>query len=79
MFDFKPPYLGAAYYPESWPAEQIDYDLDRLQDHGLNTVRMAEFAWSTMEPQDGAFDFSLFRTVEVAVVNTSHILTKYLT
>lgn len=63
MYDFKPPYLGAAYYPESWPREEIDADLDRMVSHGLNTVRMAEFAWSTMEPEEGKFDFSLFREV----------------
>jgi len=63
MYDFKPPYFGAAYYPESWPREEIDKDLDRLQAHGLNTVRVAEFAWSTMEPEEGKYDLSLFREV----------------
>lgn len=63
MYDFKPPYFGAAYYPESWPREEIDADLDRLQAHGLNTVRIAEFAWSTMEPEEGKYDLSLFREV----------------
>jgi beta-galactosidase GanA len=63
MYDFKPPYFGAAYYPEAWPREEIDADLDRLQSHGMNTVRIAEFAWSTMEPQEGVYDMSLFREV----------------
>ena len=63
MFDYKPPYFGAAYYPESWPREEIDADLDRLQAHGMNTVRIAEFAWSTMEPVEGVYDLSLFREV----------------
>ncbi|MBQ8409157.1 MAG: beta-galactosidase [Clostridia bacterium] len=63
MYDFKPPYYGAAYYPEAWPREEIDADLDRLQSHGLNTVRVAEFAWSTMEPEEGKYDLSLFREV----------------
>ncbi len=63
MYDFKPPYYGAAYYPESWPREEVDADLDRLVSHGLNTVRVGEFAWSTMEPEEGKYDFSLFREV----------------
>ena len=53
MYDFKPPYHGSAYYPESWPREQIDEDLDIMLAHGLNAVRVAEFAWSTMEPEEG--------------------------
>ncbi len=63
MFNYTPPYFGAAYYPESWPREEIDADLDRLQAHGMNTVRIAEFAWSTMEPEEGKYDMSLFREV----------------
>lgn len=63
MYDFKPPYYGAAYYPEAWPREEIDADLDRAMAHGLNTLRVAEFAWSTMEPEEGKYDFSLFREV----------------
>ena len=30
MHRFAPPYIGAAYYPESLPREQIDADLDLL-------------------------------------------------
>ena len=30
MHRFAPPYIGAAYYPESLPGEQIDADLDLL-------------------------------------------------
>lgn len=63
MFNYNPPYYGAAYYPEAWPREEIDADLDRLQAHGMNTVRVAEFAWSTMEPAEGQYDLSLFREV----------------
>lgn len=63
MYDFKPPYFGSAYYPESWPREQIDEDLDLMVKHGLNTVRIAEFAWAVMEPREGVFDLSLFREV----------------
>lgn len=63
MFDFKPPYFGAAYYPEAWDRAEIDADLDRAVAHGLNCLRVAEFAWGTMEPEEGKYDFSLFREV----------------
>ena len=63
MYDFKPPYFGAAYYPESWPREQIDGELDKVKALGLNTVRIADFAWSTIEPREGKYDLSLFREV----------------
>lgn len=63
MYDFKPPYFGAAYYPEAWDRKEIDADLDRAVSHGLNCLRIAEFAWGTMEPEEGKYDFSLFREV----------------
>lgn len=63
MYDFKPPYFGAAYYPEAWDRSEIDADLERAVSHGLNCLRVAEFAWSTMEPEEGKYDFSLFREV----------------
>ena len=52
-----PPYLGAAYYPEDWPLEQIDADIALMKDAGANVMRIGEFAWSRMEPEEGRFDF----------------------
>ena len=57
----KPMYLGVAYYPEMWDEETWDDDITKMQELGINCVRIAEFAWSTMEPKEGEFDFSLFR------------------
>lgn len=54
---------GVAYYPELWPDADIDADIKEMQTLGINLVRMAEFAWSTMEPQQGQFRFSLFKRV----------------
>lgn len=59
----QPPYLGAAYYPELWPVEQIDYDIAKMQELGLNVVRMTEFAWAFLEPKDGVFDFGWLHAV----------------
>lgn len=50
-------YIGAAYYPEHWPETRWPEDVRLMQAAGLNVVRMAEFAWSTMEPAPGKFDF----------------------
>jgi beta-galactosidase GanA len=41
----QPPYLGAAYYPEAWPLEQIDDDIRLMLKAGMNVMRMGEFAW----------------------------------
>ena len=61
--NLKPPYLGVAYYPEDWPESEIDFDIRRMKELGLNVVRIAEFAWHRMEPRPGEFDFSFFHRV----------------
>jgi beta-galactosidase len=52
--------FGVAYYPEHWPESYWEQDARRMRECGVNTVRMAEFAWAVMEPTEGAYDFSLF-------------------
>jgi beta-galactosidase len=49
-------HLGSAYYPEQWPEARWPEDIRLMQQAGLTVVRMGEFAWSTMEPEAGAFD-----------------------
>jgi len=50
-------HYGADYYPEHWPEERWEEDARLMQAAGLNVVRMAEFAWTRMEPSEGAFNF----------------------
>jgi beta-galactosidase len=50
--------LGTAYYPEHWPEQRWPEDIRLMHAAGLTVVRMAEFAWSTMEPSVGKFDFA---------------------
>ena len=52
--NLKPPYLGVAYYPEDWPESEIDFDIRRMKELGINVVRIAEFAWHRMEPKMGS-------------------------
>jgi len=49
---------GADYYPEAWPESQWEKDAAMMQEAGFNFVRMGEFAWVKMEPQEGHFDFA---------------------
>jgi beta-galactosidase len=48
-------YYGVDYYPEHWPEERWAEDARLMQEAGFNMVRMGEFAWSLLEPQEGAF------------------------
>jgi len=54
---YTPPFLGAAYYPEDWPVSEIAYDIQKMKEAGINVARIGEFAWSTMEPVSGRYDF----------------------
>ena len=63
MRKFSPPFLGAAYYPEDWPLNQIDEDIRLMKEAGLNIARIGEFAWSKMEPAEGQYDFSWLHLV----------------
>lgn len=59
-------HLGAAYYPEHWPEERWAEDIRLMRQAGLTVVRMAEFAWSTLEPAEGEFHFGwLERAIEL--------------
>lgn len=49
---------GVAYYDEYMPYERLDKDIQMMKDAGINVVRIAESTWSTVEPQDGVFDFT---------------------
>ena len=60
------PKLGTCYYPEHWPREMWEKDALRMVELGLSWVRIGEFCWSRIEPQEGSFDFEwLDAVVEV--------------
>jgi beta-galactosidase len=50
-------HIGAAYYPEHWPEERWAEDIRLMREAGFTIVRLAEFAWSSMEPAEGQFHF----------------------
>ena len=50
--------FGAAYYLEYLPYDRLETDLEMMERAGMNTIRIAESTWSTLEPSDGVFDFT---------------------
>lgn len=52
--------IGICHFPEQEPAEYLDSDAKLMAKVGIETVRMGEFAWSVIEPEETKFDFSLF-------------------
>jgi beta-galactosidase len=50
--------LGVCYYPEQWPESYWSTDAARMVEMGISHVRIAEFAWSCIEPEAGRFDWA---------------------
>ena len=50
--------LGTAWYPEQWPEARWDADLALMEKAGIHFVRVGEFAWSHMEPEEGRFSLN---------------------
>ncbi|HBC88905.1 MAG TPA: hypothetical protein DCZ94_18335 [Lentisphaeria bacterium] len=51
-------YYGAAYYPEHRTEKEWLKDIDLMEKAGVNSLRIAEFAWKRLEPSEGKYDFS---------------------
>ena len=45
--------LGVCYYQEHWPETMWETDLARMLESGIEVIRVAEFAWSLTEPEEG--------------------------
>jgi beta-galactosidase len=57
--------LGVCYYPEQWPADWWADDARRMRATGIGWVRIAEFAWSVIEPTPGRLEWGwLDRAIE---------------
>lgn len=50
-------HFGADYYPEHWPETRWPTDARLMQEAGFTVVRLAEFAWTKIEPSPGEYRF----------------------
>jgi beta-galactosidase len=59
-------HLGVCYYPEHWPESMWADDAARMKALGIERVRIAEFAWSRIEPAPGEYQWGwLDRAIDV--------------
>src|SRR5271155_4726503 len=65
--------LGAAWYPEQWPEARGGEDLRLMEAAHLSVVRVAEFAWSTLEPAEGKFELDWLERA-VALAAKHHVM-----
>src|SRR5208283_4870589 len=62
--------FGTDYYPDQTHEKFWEQDAAAMAAMGITNVRIAEFAWALMEPQEGKFDFGwLKRAVKILHAN----------
>ncbi|HVU33994.1 MAG TPA: beta-galactosidase [Opitutaceae bacterium] len=62
--------LGSSWYPEQWPESRWNADLALMQAAGMHLVRVGEFAWSSLEPQEGHYTLDwLDRAIKAAAAH----------
>ncbi|EPQ32083.1 uncharacterized protein PFL1_00281 [Pseudozyma flocculosa PF-1] len=59
-------HFATDYYPNQWPEFLWESDAERMANASLSYVRINEFDWAILEPEEGKYDFStLDRSIEV--------------
>lgn len=59
-FQWKEMAMGTCYYPEHWSRELWQDDLQRMKAAGITVIRVAEFAWNKVEPEEDVFVFDFW-------------------
>lgn len=50
-------HFGVDYYPEHWEKKRWETDAKLMQQMGIQMVRMAEFSWHKLQPEENIYDF----------------------
>ena len=67
--------IGVDYYPEQWDREMWEKDANLMQETGVMVVRLAEFAWSRLEPREGEYDFTwLDEVIELFAIRNIEVI-----
>src|SRR5262249_48381357 len=65
--------VGAAWYPEQWPESRWEEDLKLMEAANIKMARIAEFAWSALEPSEGRYEMDWLERA-VAAAAKHHIV-----
>lgn len=49
--------MGCCYYPEQWEESRWAADAHEMAARGITRVRIGEFAWTLMEPEESRYDW----------------------
>lgn len=52
--------MGVCYYPEHWSESLWRDDLRRMKKVRISVIRIGEFAWNKVEPEEGEFTYEFF-------------------
>src|SRR3974390_2481890 len=67
--------FGTDYYPDQTPEKLWQQDAAMMAEFGITNVRIAEFAWALMEPQEGKFDLAwLNRAVKILAAHNIAVI-----
>ncbi|KAI1634795.1 beta-galactosidase-domain-containing protein [Biscogniauxia mediterranea] len=59
-------HLAVDYYPSQWPEYMWEPDIAAMKAVNISYVRVNEFDWSILEPQEGQYNFTLLdKTLEL--------------
>lgn len=59
-------HLAVDYYPSQWPESMWEPDIAAMKDLNISYVRINEFDWAILEPEEGVYDFSVLdKTIEL--------------
>lgn len=55
--------FGVDYYPEHWDIRRLKRDLKIIKEYGMKVIRIGEFIWSDLEPEEGRYNFEILDRV----------------
>ena len=59
--------IGVYYYPEQWPENQWERDLQNIKKLGFEFTHFSDFAWTYLQPNDSVYDFAwLDKAIDIA-------------